>query len=401
MGQKKIMLLGGLRYLLPVIEAAHRQGYHVITADYLPGNFAHRYSDDYVNVSIVDKDAVLRAARDKRIDGILSFACDPGVISAAYVQEQMGLPSSGPFQSVDILQNKDKFRAFLARHGFNVPKARSYGSREEALQDCGLWDYPVIVKPVDAAGSKGVSRVNGAEELDSAVDLAFRFSFARRIIVEDFLEKRGRSSDTDCFSIDGQLRFVSFNDQHFDPDSANPFTPAAYSWPSTFTREEEASLTAEIQRLISLLGMTTALYNVETLVTADGTPYIMEMAPRAGGNRLAEVLRYATGVDMITAITRWAVGDPMGDISQKPYEGHWAEIILHANESGIFRGLQLDRPEQAEMIEEDLWVRPGDSVEPFNAANQAIGTLILKFRDNKALEKALASQSQWLKVRVE
>ncbi len=401
MGQKKIMLLGGLRYLLPVIEAAHRQGYHVITADYLPGNFAHRYSDDYVNVSIVDKDAVLRAARDKRIDGILSFACDPGVISAAYVQEQMGLPSSGPFQSVEILQNKDKFRAFLARHGFNVPKARSYFSREEALQDCGLWDYPVIVKPVDAAGSKGVSRVNGAEELESAVDLAFRFSFARRIIVEDFLEKRGRSSDTDCFSIDGQLRFVSFNDQHFDPDSANPFTPAAYSWPSTFTREEEASLTAEIQRLISLLGMTTALYNVETLVTADGTPYIMEMAPRAGGNRLAEVLRYATGVDMITAITRWAVGDPMGGISQKPYEGHWAEIILHANESGIFRGLQLDRPEQAEMIEEDLWVRPGDSVEPFNAANQAIGTLILKFRDNKALEKALASQSQWLKVRVE
>ena len=401
MGQKKIMLLGGLRYLLPVIEAAHRQGYHVITADYLPGNYAHRYSDDYVNVSIVDKDAVLRAARDKRIDGILSFACDPGVISAAYVQEQMGLPSSGPFQSVEILQNKDKFRAFLARHGFNVPKARSYGSREEALQDCGLWDYPVIVKPVDAAGSKGVSRVNGAEELDSAVDLAFRFSFARRIIVEDFLEKRGRSSDTDCFSIDGQLRFVSFNDQHFDPDSANPFTPAAFSWPSTFTREEEASLTAEIQRLISLLGMTTALYNVETLVTADGTPYIMEMAPRAGGNRLAEVLRYATGVDMITAITRWAVGDPMGEISQKPYEGHWAEIILHANESGIFRGLQLDRPEQAEMIEEDLWVRPGDSVEPFNAANQAIGTLILKFRDNKALEKALASQSQWLKVRVE
>jgi hypothetical protein len=91
----------------------------------------------------------------------------------------------------------------------------------------------------------------------------------------------------------------------------------------------------------------------------------------------------------------------MGEISQKPYEGHWAEIILHANESGIFRGLQLDRPEQAEMIEEDLWVRPGDSVEPFNAANQAIGTLILKFRDNKALEKALASQSQWLKVRVE
>ena len=82
------MLLGGLRYLLPAIRAAHEQGYYVITADYLPNNIAHKYSDEYVNVSIVDKEAVLKVAREKQIDGIMSFACDPGVVSAAYVQEQ-------------------------------------------------------------------------------------------------------------------------------------------------------------------------------------------------------------------------------------------------------------------------------------------------------------------------
>ena len=114
MAQKRLMLLGGIRYLLPVIEAAHRMGYYVITADYLPDNIAHRFSDEYVNVSIIDKEAVLRAAREKRIDGIMSFGVDPGVVSAAYVQEQMGLPSFGPFESVCILQNKDRFRAFLS-----------------------------------------------------------------------------------------------------------------------------------------------------------------------------------------------------------------------------------------------------------------------------------------------
>ena len=72
------MLLGGLRYLLPAIRAAHEQGYYVITADYLPNNIAHKYSDEYVNVSIVDKEAVLKVAREKQIDGIMSFACDPG-----------------------------------------------------------------------------------------------------------------------------------------------------------------------------------------------------------------------------------------------------------------------------------------------------------------------------------
>ena len=129
------MLLGGLRYLLPAIRAAHEQGYYVITADYLPNNIAHKYSDEYVNVSIVDKEAVLKVAREKQIDGIMSFACDPGVVSAAYVQEEMGLPAFGPFKSVEILQNKDKFRAFLTEHGFNVPKAKGFGSIRDALSD--------------------------------------------------------------------------------------------------------------------------------------------------------------------------------------------------------------------------------------------------------------------------
>ena len=129
---KKLMLLGGLRYLLPVIDAAHKQGYHVITADYLPDNIAHKYSDEYCNVSIIDREAVLREARRLKIDGIMSFACDPGVISASYVQNEMGLPSFGPYESVCILQNKDRFRAFLKENGFNVPWAFGFSDREDA-----------------------------------------------------------------------------------------------------------------------------------------------------------------------------------------------------------------------------------------------------------------------------
>ena len=88
MNRKKLMLLGGIRYLLPAIEAAHKHGYHVITVDYLPDNIAHRYSDEYHNVSIIDKEAVLQLAQKLQIDGILSFAVDPGVVTAAYVAEK-------------------------------------------------------------------------------------------------------------------------------------------------------------------------------------------------------------------------------------------------------------------------------------------------------------------------
>lgn len=399
MAQKRLMLLGGLRYLKPVIDAAHKQGYYVITADYLPHNIAHKWSDEYCNVSIIDKEAVLKEAQRLKIDGIMSFACDPGVVAASYVQNKMGLPSFGPFESVEILQNKDKFRAFLAKNGFNVPQAKGFDSVEAAMQEISWYPWPVIVKPTDAAGSKGVTRVDTAEDLRPALEYAMEHSISGHIIVEEFIDKQGCSSDTDSFSEDGKLKFVSFCAQRFDAEATNPYTPAAYSWPSTFTKEQEEYLTSEIQRLITLLNLKTVVYNIEVRVAPNGKPYIMELTPRGGGNRLCEMLRYATGVDMITAITRAMVGDSLLDlIEQKPYNGHWAEIILHADESGVFDHLEISKDLPSEIVEKDLWVEKGDKVESFEGANNAIGTLVLKFQTAEDLENAITNQRRWLKV---
>lgn len=392
------MLLGGIRYLLPVIKAAHEQGYYVITADYLPDNIAHKYSDKYVNVSIIDKEAVLKVAQEEQIDGIMSFGVDPGVIAASYVQNKMGLPSFGPYESVEILQNKDKFRNFLKVNGFNVPWAFGFADKEEAWESRSNFSYPLIVKPTDSAGSKGCTRVDAEDELMAAIEYAYKYTISGHIIIEEFLEKKGCSSDTDSYAEDGRLKFVSFSAQRFDANAANPYTPAAYSWPSTFTKEEEAYLTSEIQRLITLLDMKTSVFNIETRVGSDNKPYIMELTPRGGGNRLCEMIRYSTGVDMITAITRAVVGDEPENVEQKPYDGHWAEIILHADNDGEFTGLQIDPSLSGEIVEEDLWVKPGDLVHGFEAANNAIGTLVLRFETSEDLEHAINNQRTWLKV---
>ena len=398
--QKKIMLLGGIHYLLPVIKAAHEQGYYVITADYIPDNIAHKYSDEYVNVSITDKEAVFKAAQEHQIDGIISFGVDPGVVAAAYVQEKMGLPSMGPYESVVILQNKDLFRAFLQEHGFNCPKSKGYGTIDEALKDTDWLTWPMIVKPTDSAGSKGVTRVDSISEYETAIKYAFEKSIMGHIIVEQYLDKVGCSSDTDSFLLDGKFRFVSFNAQRFDADAANPYAPSAYTWPSTFP-EHEAYLTSELQRLMNLLHMQTSVFNIETRIASDGKPYIMECTPRGGGNRLCEMLRYATGVDMITAQVRAAVGDPVEDIRQKPYNGHWAEIILHAPKAGRFGGLAINPTQKADIEEIDLWVREGNHVAAFHGANDAIGTLVLRFDNKEEMEYAITHQSEWLKIIVE
>ena len=395
---KKILLLGGSRYLIPVIKAAKELGVWTITCDYLPNNIAHKFSDEYHNVSIIDKEAVLKLARELSVDGVMSFACDPGVTTAAYVAEQMRLPSSGPYDSICILQNKDRFRKFLTDNGFNVPVAKGYSNIDDAIKDADIFKWPVIVKPTDSAGSKGVTRVDDIKDLKKSIEYALSFSHCDKFIVEDFIEKKGHSSDTDSFSVDGELKFVSFSSQRFDESANNPYTPAAYSWPSTISKENEEILKNEIQRLLKLLNMKTSIYNIETRESTDGKPYIMEVSPRGGGNRLAEMLRYATGVDLITNAVRAALGDSITDVEQKPYDGHWAEVILHSDKAGTFKGLWISDKIRSNVIEEDLWVEEGDTVRDFSAANEAIGTLVLKFESKEELERVMNNVSEYINV---
>lgn len=395
---KKLMILGGSRYALPVVAAAKKLGIYTITADYLPENIAHKFSDEYVNVSIVDLDATLEEAKKLDIDGIMSFACDPGVITAAYVAEKLGLPNVGPYESVCILQNKGKFRRFLADNGFTVPIAKGYKKIEDAIKDIDIFHWPVMVKPTDSAGSKGVTRVDNPVELKKGIEYALRYSHSDEFIIEDFIAPNGFSSDTDSFSIDGELCFISFNSQRFDVEAKNPYTPAAYSWPSSMTYEHQEELKNEIQRLLKLLNMKTAVYNIETREGINGNAYIMEVSPRGGGNRLAECIRYATGVDMITNMVKYAVGLPVDDISQRPYDGCWAEIILHSDRAGIFDHLWISEEITVNVVERDLWIEEGASVGAFEAANEAIGTLILRFENDERLQDVLSNQNKYVKI---
>ena len=395
---KKLLLLGGSRYIIPVIKAAHKLGIYVITCDYLPDNIGHQYADEYHNVSIIDKDAVLKLACELNIDGIMSFATDPGVIVAAYVAEKLGLCFC-PYDSVEILQNKDLFREFLRKNGFNVPQSVGGKNKNQVIDKIGTFTFPVIVKPVDSAGSKGVTKVEDILNLDEAINHAKSYSKTGRFIVEEFIEQEGHSSDSDCFSIDNQLVCASFSCQYFDGRAKNPYTPAAYSWPSDMPSCKIEELRAEIDRLIKLLNLKTAIYNVETRVGKNGNAYIMEVSPRGGGNRLAEIVKLASGEDMILNSVKAAVGLPLDKLKNPVYDGAWAEYILHGDKDGSFSHLEIDPLfEEKYVVEKDLWVKPGDIIHAFTGANETIGTLVMKFESQIELSEKLADIRKYVKV---
>ena len=399
--KKRLMLLGGIRYLLPVIETAHRYGYWVITVDYLPDNIAHKYSDEYHNISILDKDAVLKLAQELQIDGILSFAVDPGVVTAAYVAEQMGLPFSCSYHTACVLQNKVLFRQFLADNGFNVPTAKGYNSVESAIEDAGLFHWPVIVKPADSAGSKGVTKVDCLKELSGAALEALAASHNSCFIVEDYLEKEGFSSGSESFFVDGKLMYNGFYDQYFDVNAANPYTPSAECWPADKPELVLDEVRSELQRLGDLLHFGTGLFNVEWRVCTNGKVYLMEVSPRAGGNRLAEILNYAADVDIIDAEVRKAMGETVGGIHEPKYNGCYAIQVLHASSEGRLDRIDIDSVfEKSFVLETEVRVNQGDQIPSFTGANSAIGTLFLRTETRKEMDRLLNNISDFVTVTV-
>ena len=385
--KKKIMLLGGLRYLIPVIEAAHELGLHVITCDYLPDNIAHKYSDEYHNVSIIDKEAVLKLAQELQIDGIMSFAVDPGVVTAAYVQEQMGLPSFGPYESVCILQDKARFREFLRNHGFNCPWSYGFDSVDAAMTFADNYTYPAIVKPTDAAGSKGVTRVDSRIGLETAFQIAIKNSLSGSFIIEEFIEKTGHTTGSDSFVVDGKFEYFSFDNQYFDENSPNPYVPSAHSWPSTMPLGKQEELQRELQRLISILQMRNGVFNIEARVGVNGKVYIMEVSPRGGGNRLSEVLYMATGVNLIKNAVRVCMGMPTENINPCVYNGAWAILMLHSDSDREFAGVEYHPDFEKTIISHDVYVNKGDALHGFRGANDVIGHVIIRSDNVETIQK--------------
>lgn len=291
---KKVLLLGGTHYQVNSIKACNRLGHYSITCDYNPKNPGHKYSNEYHEVSALDKEGVLKLAKKLKIDGIVCYAADTAAITAAYVAEKMGLAGQ-PLKSIEILTNKDLFRKFLFDNGFKTPKAKGYDNIDEAIKDFDNFNKPVMVKPVDSAGSKGVSKVETKDALEEKIKYALTFSRNNRFIIEEYVEKNGYPIDGDGFSVNGKLVFRCFANQHFNTNSVAvrglsfPYKPI-----SEYTCEKVDN---EIQKLLNLLNMRTGAYNIEVRINDNDEVILMELGPRNGGNLIPELIKYATGVD--------------------------------------------------------------------------------------------------------
>ncbi len=394
-------MLGGSLYQVYAIKEAVRLGYYVISCDYLPDNPGHKYAHEYHNVSTTDKEAVLELARRLQVDGVVAYASDPAAPTAAYVCEQLGLPTS-PYRSVEILSKKDLFRAYLAENGFNVPKAQGFTSYEEALSVIDTFKLPVMVKPVDSSGSKGINKMTDKSQLKDFVEDALNYSRDKRFLIEEFIVKKGYQISGDAFSVDGELVFHCFGNEYYSNKVQKDFAPLGECWPFLMDKHIEEKLHNDLQRLITSLGMKSTAYNVEAIVDEQDNIYILELGARSGGSLIPQITEYATGVNMVTYVIKAAMGEDCSDLKTAPTKGCWSNYMVHADQSGVYAGIRYDEQfAQNNLVEFVTDIKVGDPVHKFRDAQDAIGTLIVKYDNPQQMFEMIANMDKYVKINVE
>ncbi|WP_218939063.1 ATP-grasp domain-containing protein [Lysinibacillus antri] len=390
---KKLLMLGGAPSQIPAIQTAKRLGYYVITCDYLESNPGHQFSDEYHNVSTVDKEAVLELARSLQINGIVCYAADSGAPTVAYVAEKLGLPSF-PYSSVELLSNKDQFRAFLEENHFDVPKAKGYSTFDEAVIDFDTFIMPVMVKPVDSSGSRGVTKIFSINELQDAVTEALSFSRTKRFVIEEFIEKTGYQIGLDCFSVNGQLTFCGFGNNHFG-SAVNPFLPIVDSCPTYFSTHIQNKVRNEIQRFIDLFNLRTGPTNFEIQIDRNERVFILDMGVRNCGD-FTKLLKYATGVDLIEYTIKAAMGEDCKTLRDIEPKGFWAIYSIFNEENGILQNIQIDSIFKKENVFEYV-----ESVSKFGLpikANENLGNMVLTFSSMKEMLEKINNIKNLVKV---
>lgn len=381
---KKLLMLGGSLYQTYAIKEAKKLGYYVITCDYLPNNPGHKLADEYYNVSTTDKDAVLQLASQLQVDGVVAYASDPAAPTAAYVCERLGLPTS-PYPSVEILSNKDLFRDFLQKNDFNCPKAKGFRTLEEAEACLDDFKLPVMVKPVDSSGSKGINKLTDKSQLKAFVADALHYSRSKRFLIEEFIVKKGHQISGDAFSVDGKLVFHCLGNEFYDASCDKDFAPLGECWPFQMDHKYIEDLEAQLQRLMTLLHMKSNAYNVEAIVGEDDQVYLLELGARSGGSLIPQVTEYATGINMVTWVIQAAAGDPI-DLSalqgkrEASIQGFWSNYMVHSNVTGKFQSITFEKEFKDKHLVDfvnDLQV--GDEVHRFRDAQDCIGEFILRY----------------------
>lgn len=387
---KKLMLLGGSSQQVIAIKKAKELGLYTVLCDYLPDNPGQHEADKFYLVSTTDKNAVLEVARKENVNGIVAYSSDPAAPTAAYVAEKMTLPGV-PYQVAEAFCNKNLFREFLELNGFNVPGSVEMDANSDSSIVEGL-HLPIIIKPTDSSGSKGVTVIDDMAEFYKARDFANEFSRNGVLIAEEFIVRDHEDViETEIFVLNGEV--VSWGIMSSVRDKyTNPLIPAAYSYPVTISDDRFNIVKAEVSKLVKATKVQNGAFNIEMVITKENKLYFLDAGPRNGGNMLPEYIGMISKSDLVEATIKAAMGesDKIHGIELDGLSGgYYGLYVIHSNKEGILNSIEYKGETSRYLKRQHLFKEIGSYVKRFENSRDAIGLAFFMFPDKETRDSVL------------
>lgn len=293
MAPKRILIIAGGIWQIPVITTAKKMGLTVIVTDWGADAAARKYADFFEVADIKDKEKTLKVAQKYKIDAVLTEQTDLSVPTAAYVAEKLGLPGLSYHTALQAT-NKFLMRKVCQQAGIPMPRFARVHSLEEALEKAAIIGYPVIIKPADSQSSRGVAKIYSPDDLRKWVPLSFAQTRLDYILVEELM--MGTESSLEGFVHDGALHVFGVCDKIKCKPPYSFDTRLMY--PANFPEGTVAAMKKMNADIVRAIGIDCGITHTEMIITEDG-PRLIEIAARGCGSRIAsDLIPEMTGIDL-------------------------------------------------------------------------------------------------------
>lgn len=389
---QKILILNGSHSEIPLIQAAKKLGLHVITTGNIPQLIGHSYSDEYHFADFSNKDEILKLAIKLNIDFICSNANDFGAITAAYVAEKMGLLGHDSYETALQLHHKDLFKKFALQCQIPTPYAESFRDIKSAEMGIKNKYFPLIVKPVDLTGGKGISKVYNKNQYKDAVEKAFYASRRNALVVEEFVE--GSQHSFASFIVNQKVVFY-FSDNEFS--FLNPYLVSTSSAPATNIDVVVDALIGNVEKIAQLLSLKDGLFHIQYLFNGIELK-IIEVTRRCSGDLYPYPVNYATHIDWAEWIVKAECGLDCSDFPLVKQTGYCGRHCIMSPCNGILRHVHISEAIVGNIYDKLFWWKKGDIID--NYLVQKMGVVCLSFSSMEEMQEKISKINQFIHVSV-
>lgn len=337
---KNIAIIGASYLQLPLIEKAKEMGYTTHVFAWAANDVGESAADHFYPISIVNKDQILEKCREIGICGICSIASDLAAITVNYVANALGLSCNSP-EATARSTNKHLMRLAFEQNGDPSPRSMLVDANT-VLENLTL-DYPVIVKPTDRSGSRGIFLLENSNELRPAVTTALSESFEKKVLIEEYAE--GQEYSVECISFHGQHHFLAMTLKY--TTGAPHFIETGHMEPAPVDSETIERVKKTVFHALDSLGITDSASHSEIKIASDGSIKIIEIGGRMGGDCIgSDLVRYSTGLDFVRMVIQVACGiEP--DFTMVCHPHAVESIFIFSQEDwNLFKRLQQEKPER-------------------------------------------------------